>query len=381
MLLLLAPGREFSRGLRRGIVEYATKHGPWILLEPEPSYVRAPTARGHLHGLHKLGADGVIVSASLRKQIGALRLPAVVAVETERRLRRGYQVVCDNEAIGSLGAKTLLGLGLQQFAYCGWGTLEFSVQRLEGFRRTLEDFDRPVYIYDSAPREAASSWHAETLRLARWVTSIPKPIGVMACNDDRARMLAEICLMEHITVPDEVALLGVDDDESICKSARPALSSIALATEQAGYEAAGLLAAIMAGSKPATPSVKVAPTHAVARRSTDVLAIEDLHVGRALRYIRENSNRKLQVADLLAVSGVSRRALQDAFLKALGRTPLEEIHNSRVVYIARLLVETDLPVSKIAEAAGFAIDAHLSRFFARRAGMSPLAYRKKHRIS
>jgi LacI family transcriptional regulator len=181
-------------------------------------------------------------------------------------------------------------------------------------------------------------------------------------------------------VPDDVAILGVDNDEQVCRSASPPLSSIALATERGGYEGAAMLAGIMAGQAPQSRIVVVHPTHVVQRQSTDILAIADPAMVRTLRFIRENSNRNLRVADLISTAGLSRRALQDRFLLELGRTPMEEIHRCRVDRIARLLVETNMTIGEIA-ASGFELDAHVARFFSRRAGMTPLAYRKKNRIS
>jgi LacI family transcriptional regulator len=137
----------------------------------------------------------------------------------------------------------------------------------------------------------------------------------------------------------------------------------------------------MSGKKPAHKTIVVRPTHVVHRQSTDLLAIADAQVSCAVRYIRENSNRSLRVTDLVPISGLSRRALQNAFLKNLGRTPLEEIHICRADRIARMLIETNMSIAKIADATGFEMDAHLARFFSRRSGMTPLAYRRKHRMS
>ncbi len=201
----------------------------------------------------------------------------------------------------------------------------------------------------------------------------------MACNDDRARMLSEVRRLSDIHVPDEVAILGVDNDGQVCGSANPPLSSIALATERGGYEAAALLDTLMHGRRPQCNTLIVHPTHVVERQSTDTLAVADPAVARALRFIRDNANKDIRVADLPPVSGVSRRALQDRFKHCLGRTPMEEIHRSRVGRIARLLVETNMSVGEIAAISGFDHDAHVGRFFSRHTGVTPLEYRRKHR--
>ncbi len=259
--------------------------------------------------------------------------------------------------------------------------IEFSGDRETGFRQEVRNAGYHVQVYSSSRLNLGQSWYVELKQLARWLEDLPKPAGLMACNDDRARMVAESCQMQGIRVPDEVAILGVDNDEQVCRSANPPLSSIALATERGGYEAAALLACITTGRTPPARVVKVLPTHVVLRQSTGILTIEDLRMIRALRFVRENSNRNLRVSDLVTAAGISRCALQDRFIKELGRTPTGEIHRCRVDRIARLLVETNMTIGEIALSCGFEVDAHVARFFSRRTGITPFAYRKKMRIS
>jgi len=278
-----------------------------------------------------------------------------------------------------MGAATLMASGLQRFAYSGFAGLEFSECREVAFAATLQEAGHHPQVYSPPPPLPGRPWNAEQPDLAAWLQSLPKPVGIMACNDDRARMLAEMCRLIEIRVPEEVAILGVDNDPEICNSANPPLSSISLATERGGHEAAALLDLLMQGGKPPSGTLLMRPVEVVARRSTDMLAVTDPVVARALRFIRENANRDIRVADLPVASGVSRRALQNRFRQYLSRTPLEEIHRCRVQRIARLLVETDLTVREIAAASGFDLDAHVSRFFSRQTGDTPLEYRRKNR--
>lgn len=380
VVLLVPTAREFERGIRRGVVEYAHAHGPWMLLEEAPDYLQALTSRQRLRDIGGWQADGMIVLRRRFSEVRSLRIPVIVVGAQEPLVCR-YQLLCADEEIGRLGAATLIELGMRHFAYCGLHGLPFSSLRGAAFRQAVEQAGYPAYVYPALVPGPGHSWYAEQKLLARWLSTVPKPAGLMACNDDRARMLAEVCRLQGIHVPDEVAILGVDNDEQVCRSATPPLSSIALATERAGYDAAALLASLMAGQTPAADSVTVFPTRVVPRQSTGILAVEDVHVVRALRFIRENSTRNLRVSDLVSVAGLSRRALQDAFVKHLGRTPIEEIQIRRVERIAQMLIETNMSIGTIAEAAGFEVSAHLARFFARHTGMTPLAYRKKYRNS
>lgn len=381
VILLIPSAREFDRGLRRGVFEYARAHGPWVFHEEAPPYLQNLSPRQRLRNMAKWNAQRMIVLQSAFDDVKSLRIQTVVAIGTRKLGKSHCQIVCANEEIGRLGARTLMGLGLTHFAYCGLEGLEFSDNRSSGFTQALEERGYTPLLYMSHARSLSQSWYLEERRLARWLARLPKPAGLMTCNDDRARMLAEICRMKGIHVPDEIAILGVDNDEQVCESSNPPLSSIALATERGGYEAAALLASLMAGQNPPNKVIVVHPTRAVPRQSTDILAIKDTAIVRALRFVRENSNRKLWVTDLATAAGLSRRILQDRFKEYLGRSPMEEIHRCRVEQVARLLVETNMSVGEIASATGFEIDAHVARYFARQAGMTPLAYRKKHRVS
>jgi LacI family transcriptional regulator len=381
VILLVPSAREFDRGLRRGIVAYAHAHGPWIFHEELPSYIKTFTARERVRGIRKWDAQGAIVLQGRLADVKRLRIPTVVSIETRRLDGSYFQIVCANEEVGRLGARTLARLGLRHFAYFGLDGLEFSDNRRAGFLQGTQEAGFSAAIYSSSRRTLGRSWYTEERQVSRWLSSLPKPTGLMACNDDRARTVAEVCRAQGIRVPDEVAILGVDDDGQVCRSANPPLSSIALATERGGYQAAALLADLMAGRTPAARVITVQPTNAVLRQSTDVLAIEDPAIVRALRFIRENSNRNIRVAELTAVAGLSRRTLQDRFKECLGITPLEEIHHSRVDHLARLLIETNMTIGEIAAASGFEIDAHVARFFSRQTGLTPLAYRRKNRIT
>jgi LacI family transcriptional regulator len=328
----------------------------------------------------KWNPKGMIVLQSRFAEVKSLGISTVVAIGTRKLGTSHCQIVCANDAIGRMGAKALIGLGIKHFAYCGLAGLEFSDNRSLGFNQILKESGHSAAIYVSPRQSLTESWYLEERRLARWLLSLPKPAGLMACNDDRARMLAEVCRLSGILVPDEIAILGVDNDEQVCGSANPPLSSIALAAERGGYEAAALLDSMMCGNPLPNKIVVVHPTRVVQRQSTDILAVENVAIVRALRFVRENSNRSLRVPDLATVAGLSRRALQDRFKQFLGRTPAEEIHRCRGEQVARLLVETNLGIGEIASASGFDSDAHLARYFARQIGMTPSFYRKTHRM-
>jgi LacI family transcriptional regulator len=199
----------------------------------------------------------------------------------------------------------------------------------------------------------------------------------MACNDDRAAEIVETCATIGLQVPEEIAVIGVDNDDMVCELANPPISSIFLNEERAGYEAAKLLAQLMAGEKMAGQKIPVHATHIVTRQSTDILKVEDPQIVRALRYIKQNSQRLISVDQVVDATLLSRRVLESRFRRELNRSILSEIRRVRVDTVVRKLIETNMTISQIAIDMGFSDDKHIARMFRKEKGMSPNAYRKK----
>jgi LacI family transcriptional regulator len=378
VILLLPSAREFDRGLRRGIIEYAHAYGPWIFCEDPVPYLRQLTAGQRMRLLRKWNADGAIVLQDRLPEVEPLHLPTITVIATHTIDRTQSQLRSDDDAIGQMGARTILNLGLRQAAYCGLPKLEFSEVRGLSFARAMTQAGCPVDVYPLPAQNTTTSWQTEEQRLIRWLLDLPKPVGLMACNDDHARMIAEFCHVQGIRVPDQIAILGVDNDEQVCKSATPPLSSIELTVERAGYEAARTLARMMSGNLSGAPCIFVDPVGAICRQSTDILAVDDSNMVKAARFIRDHCNRPIQVREVAAFVGLSRRALQDRFRQSFDRTPVQEIHRCRVERLQRMLLETRMTVGEIAEANGFEVGAHVARFFMRQTGVTPLAYRKRY---
>ena len=213
--------------------------------------------------------------------------------------------------------------------------------------------------------------------MADWLKSLPKPIGLMATNDYRARQVLDACEAAEILVPEGVAVLGVDNDEVACNLARPPLSSVNLNLRKTGYETAELLDKMMSEKQTEYQHITIMPTHVVTRESTDIMAISDPEVAEAVRFIRDNHGKLIQVADVARAVDVTIRSLQRRFRLALDRSVFDVISSSRMEYISRLLVETDWPISRIALDVGFSDVAHFVRRFRSVKAMTPLAYRKK----
>ena len=321
---------------------------------------------------------GLIMNYSpLEDEVAGLGVP-VIDVPIGRIVPGVNHLLCDNRAVSTMAADHLAGLGLRNFAYAGFDQTVWSMERNEAFCGRLaerglaaESHLVPVVARDKEqPRLEAA--------IVRWLKALPKPVGIMACNDEFARSLAELCRLHDIRVPDDVALIGVDNDELVCELCSPPLSSVAYATERAGYEAAELLDRLMSGRQRKPQDVPVHASHVVARQSTDMLTVRDEEVATALRFIRDNVNRIIQVRDVVEATGLSHRTLHTRFRWTVGRSLVQEMNRQRAQYIARLLATTNEPIKRISQNFGYCNLAHMSRYFQREMGMSPRDYRLLH---
>jgi LacI family transcriptional regulator len=282
-------------------------------------------------------------------------------------------VETDDAEIARLAAEHLLERGFKHFGYCGDSRFNWSVWREGHFSEQLRKAGHHCHTFSGNP--ALTDLDAQSRELSDWLRTLPKPVGIMACYDRRGQQVLDACRNATLAVPDEVAVVGVDNDELLCELAAPPLSSVIPNTHRTGYEAAALLDRMMEGKKVAAKSHLIAPLGVAARQSTDVLAIDDREVAGAVRFIREHACEGLNVADLMRVVSLSRRVLEQRFQRLLSRTPHEEILHVKLNRVQRLLAETDLPLYLIAERTGFEHVEYLSVVFKRELGKTPRQFR------
>lgn len=382
VILLIEKSRSFGRGLLHGIVQYSNLHGPWLFyMEPE---IHKKGRKHPYEWIKELQADGIIGytwDTNLIKAIVSLECPAVIR-GLEKPTQSAYRVGTDQAAIARTAVNYFQELGFRRFAYCGFDDMIWSQQRWENFRRIVaeSDFNFKTYMYKQPKTKRLRTPDKEQIIIAEWLVSLPKPIAVMAGNDDRSQDILAACKIAEINVPSEVAILGVDNDELICGLSYPQLSSIALSTQRAGYDAARVLGKLMDGQKVAEneKEVLVSPLHVVTRQSTDIMAIEDKQVAKAVHFIRNHSNEVIQVGNVAEAAGLSRRTLEQRFRKILGHSVLEEIKYARVNQMTKMLTETNLSISQIAWSLGFPYTNNISRYFKQQKGITPLEYRRKY---
>lgn len=370
--MLSGYGREILIGINR----YIRTHGPWMMYG-DPERVVAP-----IEEVERWGGDGIIAHVyqpRLRSMFAVMKVP-VVNVSQLLADTGLTSVLPDNQAVGRLAAAHLLERGYRNFAFCGFTGHRYGELRCQAMQEVIakHGFDCQVFNTDP-PHDRPKEWEKSQQLLADWVKSLPKPVGLFCCNDARTRHVARVCEDHGVRVPEEVALLGVDNDELVCDMSNPPLSSIDVSAEQVGYEAAALLDRLMHRHKPPTEPILIPPMGVVRRRSTDVLAIPDEALAKAVRFIHDHAFEGISVEDVVATVPVSRRVLERRFRSLLERTIGDEITAVRLDHAKALLIHSDHPTSIIAERSGYQYIQQFNVAFKRRTGMTPTSYRRQFR--
>ncbi len=371
--LIVETSNSYARGILEGVIDYIREHEPWSVYLPEQGRGARPP-----HWLTKWKGDGIIArieNRGIATCVARTRLPAV-DVSAARLLPKLPWVETDDVAIAERAFQHLAERGFRSFAYVGDAVFAWSKLRQAHFTELARIAGHAVHVYD-VPR--APTWDQQQKALAAWVRKLPRPTGVMACYDIMAQRVLDACRVADVAVPEEMAVVGVDNDELLCRLADPPLSSVRPDTRRTGYEAAAQLARVMAGQPVSSAATLVPPLGVVSRQSTDVLAVEDRHVAEALRFIREHTADGIAVKDVLTNASLSRRALESRFRHIVGRTPHEELVRTRIARVKILLAETDLPIALIAERTGYSHIEYLSAQFRRVTGTSPRQYRQQYR--
>jgi LacI family transcriptional regulator len=372
--LLIETSGSYGRGLLQGIAKYNRSRGGWsTYFRPHGLADQPPT------WLSKWKGDGLLVRIETLKvadMIAKLNVPTVNLRGTIAGLPFPY-VGPDNAAVAKLAVQHLLDRGLRNFGLCSRprGKNPAIDERSDSFIQLIEKAGHQCDVFPVASREI--QWDQEQQQLTEWIKSLPKPVGVMAGNDERGLQVLDACRRAGTAVPDDVAVIGVDNDESLCDLAIPPLTSIDVNAEGIGYEAAALLDRMMSERKPGRgfKPVKIAPRAVVTRRSTDLIASEDDEVNRAVRYIREQAPNGLQVSDVLTHMGMSRAALQQRMKQITGRTIHQEIQRVRLARVKELLVMSPMTIKQVARLSGFASVQYMTRVFRAGTGETPAKYR------
>lgn len=378
--LLVPASGGYGRGLCQGVANYALEHEEWLIFPHERAeFMKLPSwlKKGHIDGI-----IGFITTPELGRQITGLGVP-IVDVQGEGNCPSAPVLDTDPEQVARLAVDFFLQAGFIHFAFGGYPGMFFSDRRSAAFTRILQARGHAVHTYAPPAKVAATVLsHFREVRgleyepaLAAWLTKLPKPVAVLACNDIRGQQIITACRDLGISMPSDVSVIGVDNDEILCRLCRPTLTSIAPDMEGIGHLAAEMLDRMLDGGKVAARLHNVAPLRIVERQSTDITTAQDPIVLAASRIIRDRACHGISVEQVCDLVDCSRSTLDNLFKKHLGRPVAGEMLRIRLNRGMRLLENTSLSMEEVARACGFHSATYFCRFFKRETGGSPAAYR------
>jgi LacI family transcriptional regulator len=362
---------NYGRQILDGVSRYIRANRPWSI------YLEQHELGSDLPGLLKRWAgDGVITRQATPESARLVRRRRLAAVDLgDIHPHTGlFRIGSAHGAIGRMAATHLLERGFENFACCGFSGETWSQRRRDGFVAEVSHAGFACRVYES-PRAGLKVWKQDQTQLLAWLHSLPKPVGIFATNDLRGQHVLDACARDNIAVPEQAAVIGVDNDELLCGLCNPPLSSVIPNPERIGYDAAGWLDRLMRGEQPTVQEVEIPPQGVAVRQSTDVFAVSDQTIAAALRFIRERACDGVTVQQVLDHLAVSRSWLERNFRKLLNRSPQAEIRNVQLKRCKELLRTTTLSLEKIARLTGFEHPEYMNVVFKRETGHTPGRYR------
>jgi LacI family transcriptional regulator len=377
--LLVETSRGHGRQILDGVARYAAEHGPWSLrLEPRNLDDRPPG------WLRSWQGDGIIVRCDSSRMARAVLATGLPVIDVRGGApEAGLPLVgVDNEPVADAAFEHFQERGFRHFAWCDLFRLRhrwIDVRRDRFLARVRRSGGVGSCFRSQCTLPRDTSWSAERMvDLTNWLATLPRPVGILACDDEQAHLVLDATLALGLRVPDEVAVMGIDNDEVFCRSSIPQLSSVDVNAFAVGYQAATALARLMQGRKVATRTL-FPPRGVVARQSTDTVAAASPEAQAALRIIREQACAGLTAASVAVKLAVSRSTLDRLLRQAVGQSATASIMNVRLTQVRADLVGTDLPLKAVAKRAGFTSVQHLSNLFRNRVGVTLGRYRQDMR--
>jgi LacI family transcriptional regulator len=372
VLVVLGTEAAWSRGVLRGFMAAAHERH-WQLLHYHPS--------SHLDWLVTEWSPAAALFGSELSREGATRLgsTALVSVTVDRSAEGIASVCIDEESVAALAVEHLLATGLRHVSTFRFDESPFAVARERAFIEQARASGAEVAVGWGADDSPESDRSERPAAMIAWLRRLPKPCGIFTCTDSWGRTVTRYAREAGLRVPEDLALIGVDNDVLECELISPPLSSVMIPWEQLGRNAATLIRLALSKQRIAGKRVVVSPAGVVARRSTELLAIDDTLVARAIAWIREHAERRLTVTMVARAVGGGRQRLERRFRAVLDRTIQEEIRRAHVEIAKRLLAANTDSLSEIAKRSGFTSASLLNVAFQREVGMPPGAYRRSVR--
>lgn len=379
ILLLTDLSSGYSRNMIKGVVRYSKEFGPWMFYRMPIYYRELYGDEGVVKWAKKWKADAVIAQLSDINiaALNKLKIPIVIQNYRDRHATIS-NLTGDYYRTGVMAAEFFLQKGFRFFAYYGFSDTVWMRERGAGFENALKEKGYDIYLFQKTRNTGnTDKWTFDADKVSTWLSGLPKPIAMFACDDYHALQITEVCKVFNINVPDDISVLGVDNDELLCSISNPPLSSIELDVQNGGYELGRLLHDLIEKRKQPPVNIVIRPLRIVTRGSTEYFAVADRNIENVLKHIKQNYMQILSVGDIVRISHSSRRVLEKTFKKETGTTIYQYIQQLRVEKFAELLITTKLSLTDAAYKAGFDDYKNVSRIFGKYKGSTPLQYRKK----
>jgi len=376
--LLFDTSFAFDRAIIRGIAKFILFNRSWILFRQSP-YERWQNSQMPLkEQLIKWKPDGIIARETDNiNDLFDLNIPLIVSPVSEP-FPDYTNIVSDNFAIGAIAAEYFINKGYTNFGYCGLENYKWVKERYEGFYSKINKSEHKFLKYKRQNIKEEGNWENEQQAISVWLTFLPKPFALLCCTDEVAYQVVQAAKLVNILIPEEIAVIGVDNDEFICNICNPQLSSIDQNAELLGYEAAKKLQELMSGIANENAIILVPPKNIITRRSSNILAVEDRNLQKALNYIASNTTTKIiKVDEVVASTYLSRRTLENRFQTILKRSIKGEIIRMKIETIKQILGDKQFNISEVASVSGFPSTDSFCHYFKEHTGITPGTYREK----
>jgi LacI family transcriptional regulator len=364
--------RIYGRRILQGISRYLLSTRSWSV------YVEQHEIDTKTHGiLMKWKGDGIITRQATPETVKLLKKRGIAAIDLSNFLPPfGLpRIVCADTDIGEMAANHFIERGFNNLCCCTFIGQHWSMQRCHGFVERAKAVGANWKVFERPFRTHAQNWDFDQRRMTEWLKELPKPVGILATNDLLGHHVLDACAYGDLLVPEEVAVLGVDNDELLCGLCTPPLSSIIPDAERIGYEAAQSLDRLMRGEESTPDTIEISPLGIVVRQSTDISAIANPDMARALQFIREHACDGTTVEAVVEHLAVSRSWLERTFRTYLGRSPQAEIRRVQISRCKELMRMTDMPLDRIAYLTGFKHPEYMRVVFKRETGETPGQFR------
>lgn len=382
VLIISDFSESFSHKLLAGLVDYSTNKEPWLVRRMPVKYKERIGIRGVIRVAKEWDVNAVIGQFEPTDEVSLFAENGIIAIAQDYRKKFSTipNVTADYVGTGRMAARFFLERGFRNFGFFGFKDVCWSDERCDGFRQEIEAAGFGHSFYSYRMQEIEMVWYYQRERLREWLQMIPKPIAIMACDDNQGSNLIEACRRTGISIPSEVSVIGVDNDEMLCNLGSTTLTSIQVDIEAGGWQTGELIDRLVTSPDSQAYDVVLKPVKVVERMSTAAFATDDQQILKAILFIHENAKKKITVKDVASEVALSRRLLERRFKNVTGKTLYQFITELKLDIFSGMLQDTDDQVVNIALALGESDTKSISRRFKQIYGSTPSEWRARHRV-